>query len=55
MELQQIIEELTSLRNAAGYHMLALDNMTPVERKNAFLCDLKRMRQISQELGKLAH
>lgn len=53
MDHQQIIEELESLRVRMGHHMMALDNMTPVERSNAYLCDLERMKQITRGLEKL--
>lgn len=53
MDKQQTIEELEALRVSIGRHMMALDNMTPVERSNAYLCDLERMRQITRKMDEL--
>lgn len=53
MDHQQIVEELEALRVRTGRHLMALDSMTPVERNNAFLCDLERMRQLTKELDEL--
>lgn len=50
MDHQQIVEELEALRVRAGRHMKALDSMTPVEKSNAILCDIEKMKQITREM-----